>query len=605
MKRFYILILLSLIILCKKKDEEPPRVSIISPLNNESFFPDTIEIKVKAEDNEGIDYIEVFVDGILLGRAQRNFATFKWDGTSAPDSSQHTVYAKAIDFAGNIGRSKDVKFFIYSSNHPPSIKLISPDSGSILASNQVTFIFKGKDKDAFDTLFYSIYLDTIPYPIFKEPVVKDLKDTTYTLSNLLYNKKYYWQVVVRDLLGLKDTSKIFFFLTPPLNQKPLPPSNPYPPDGATDVSYTPVLKYYSFDPDGDSIYFRVKLDTSLIFSKPIINILTHDTFYNIINPLISGVKYFWRVTAYDKKGDSSISNLWKFNVKRENLNLIYSISGFWYKDIDVYYDTLFLIKVPNQLEVYYNNSGNLIFINNFTLPSFSYRIYYRKPYLFVTYGNIGPRKLGLFKIQNSNLILLDEFSLSSGAINEVLFYENHIYVILLNGFKILRINSDSFEILNSGTTNFQVLDADIGFNNLYLVGESFIETYSLNSPENPSFLYRTQTGFSGLNNIKIKNRYILVGSNYYLLLYYISDPLLAPIFIQQLPLSENIKIIKNENRLFGIFLNNSALITYPNISEIHLYSNIYYLSNIESGYINYPYFYIVSQNGLYLLLCQK
>ncbi|MEO0296148.1 MAG: Ig-like domain-containing protein, partial [candidate division WOR-3 bacterium] len=234
MKRFYILILLSLIILCKKKDEEPPRVSIISPLNNESFFPDTIEIKVKAEDNEGIDYIEVFVDGILLGRAQRNFATFKWDGTSAPDSSQHTVYAKAIDFAGNIGRSKDVKFFIYSSNHPPSIKLISPDSGSILASNQVTFIFKGKDKDAFDTLFYSIYLDTIPYPIFKEPVVKDLKDTTYTLSNLLYNKKYYWQVVVRDLLGLKDTSKIFFFLTPPLNQKPLPPSNPYPPDGATD-----------------------------------------------------------------------------------------------------------------------------------------------------------------------------------------------------------------------------------------------------------------------------------------------------------------------------------------------------------------------------------
>lgn len=606
MKKFCILILLSLILLCKKRDEEPPRVSIISPLDNESFFPDTIEIKVRAEDNEGIDYIEVFVDGILLGRTHKNFDIFKWDGTSAPDSSQHTVYAKAIDFTGNVGRSKDVKFFIYSGNHPPSIKLIAPDSGAILASNEVTFVFKGKDKDTFDTLYYSIYLDTTQYPLFKEPLVKNIKDTIFSISGLLYNKKYYWQVIVSDFLGLKDTSKMYYFLTPPSNQKPLPPSNPYPPDGATDVSYTPVLKYHSYDPDGDSIYFRIKFDTLSTFLNPILNVSTPDTFYTINNPLISGVKYFWRVTVYDKRGDSSVSNLWKFNVKKENLNLIYSISGFWYRDIDIYHDTLFLIKAPNILEVYYNSSGNLIFINSFNLPNFSYRIYYRKPYIFVTYGNIGPRKLGLFKIENSNLFLLDEFSLTSGAINEVLFYENYyIYVILLNGFKILKINSDSFETLNSVTTNFQVSDADIGFNNLYLVEESFIEAYSLNPPENPSFLYRTQTGFSGLNNIKIKNRAMLVGSNYSLLLYYIIDPLINPLFIEQLPLSENIRIIKNEDRLFSIFLNSYAFITYPNISGIHLYSDIYYLSNIESGYINYPYFYILSQNGLYILLCQK
>ncbi len=605
MRNFFLLTFLALIILCKKRDEEPPKVSIISPLDNESFFPDTIEIIVRAEDNEGIDYIEVFVDGFFLGRTKKNTDNFKWDGTSAPDSSMHTVYAKAIDFSGNVGRSKDVNFFIYSGNHPPSIKLISPDSGALLTSNEVTFVFKGKDKDTFDTLYYSIHLDTIPYPIFKEPIIKDLKDTFFSISNLFYNKKYYWQVVVSDLLGLKDTSKIFYFLTPPLNQKPLPPSNPYPPDSAIDVSYTPRLKYHSFDPDGDSIYFRLKLDTTAIFSNPIVNTLTPDTFYDISNPLISGVKYYWDVTVYDKRGDSSVSNLWKFNVKKEKFNLIYSITGHWFKDIDIYSDTIFLIKSPNELQIYYNLSGNLNFIKGFNLPNFSYRVYYNKPYLLITYGNIGPRKLGLFKIQNSNLILLDEFSLTSGAINEVLFYENYIYVILLNGFKILRINSDTFEVLNSIATDFQVLDADIGFNNIYLTGESYIETFSLSSPLNPTFLFKKNTGFSGLNNIKIKNRYILIGSSYYLLLYYISDPLLEPIPVKQLPLSENIKIIKNEERLFGIFLINSAFITYPNISGIHLYSDTYYVSNIESGYINYPYFYIVSQDGLYLLLCQK
>ncbi|MEN3043922.1 MAG: Ig-like domain-containing protein [Candidatus Hydrothermales bacterium] len=604
-KILILLILIYFFTFCKRKDEEPPRVWIISPVENESFFPDTIEIKVKAEDNEGIDYIEVFVDGTSVGKKESSYGVFLWDGSTSKDSSIHVVYAKALDFAGNVGRSRDVKFIIYSANHPPKIKLIKPDSGALLNSYKVNLIYSGKDKDIFDTLLYNVHIDTFPYPIYKEPIVRNYRDTIFTIENLNPNKRYYWQVVVSDILGLKDTSSVYFFLTPPLNRKPLPPTDPLPPDGSIDVDYTPRLSYYSFDPDGDSIYFRIKFDTSRFFINPLLNILTRDTFYRITDSLTPGLKYFWQVAVYDTKGDSAVGNIWKFTVKKNRLALVNSIEGFWYKDIEGFYDTIFALKAPNRLEIYLENLGNLNFLKSFDLPNFSYRVYYKKPYIFVLYGNVGPRKLGLYKKENLNIFFLDEFSLSSGSIKEVLFYESYIYVITLYGFKILKIISDTFAVINSKTTSFQVSDGDIGCNNLYLIGDYYLEAFSLNSPENPYSLFKKNTSFPGLTNIKIHGRYILINTNYYLLLYYISDPNLEPLLNHFLSHTENIKIIKNFKKIFGLFNFNSTNLVYTNTEGIHIYTEIFYLSGIESGFIRLPYLFIASQNGLHVLLCQK
>ena len=605
MKRFLPVLLVFIVLGCKKKDEEPPSVRILKPSQGEAFFPDTIEIKVKAEDNEGIDYIEVFVDDISIGKAQKSTATFKWDGTSVPDSSTHKVYAKALDFAGNVGRSQEIEFMVYSGNHPPAIELMYPDSGAYLTTYVCTLKYRGIDKDTFDTLFYNIHMDTLPYPIFKEPVAKKIKDTFFITDSLLPNKRYYWQVVVSDLLGIKDTSKIFYFQTPPLNQKPLPPANISPPDGAVDVDYTPQLSYTSSDPDGDSIYFRVKLDTTNSFADPLINQITPDTFLNISDSLIPGVKYYWQVTVYDEKGDSALGNIWEFTVRKVTLNQTYSITGAWYKDVTLYMDTLFVLKAPNILEIYLNTNGFLTFLSSYSLPYFSYRVYYKPPYILVTYGSSGAKKLGLYKKQGNNITFLDEISLNSGAITEVLFYQDYIYMVTLNGFKILRINSDTLEILKTVNETFQVLDGDIEFSNIYITGESYISAYSLVTPENPLFLYQKTTEYSGLKYISIKSKYLLLSSDSHIILFYITDPQSYPITIASIPITEPVVSIKENNRLFGIFSQNSAYITYPNRIGIHFFSETFYESYIESGYIDYPYFFVVSQNGLYVLKCQK
>jgi len=605
MKRFYLVLALLIAFNCKKKDEEPPLVTLLKPSKGEIFFPDTIEIKVKAEDNEGIDYIEVFVDNVSIGKTQKKIATFKWDGTSVPDSSIHRVYAKALDFAGNVGRSEEIEFMIYSGNHPPIINLIYPKLGAYLRTYICTLKYRGIDKDTFDTLYYTIYLDTLPYALFEEPVAKNIKDTFFITDSLAPNRRYYWQVVVSDLLGTKDTSKIFYFQTPPLNQKPFPPINLFPSNGAVDVDYTPWLFYTSSDPDGDSIYFRVRFDTTLLFASPIINQITPDTFLNISDSLTPGVKYYWQVKVYDERGDSAIGNIWSFTVRKVNFIEIYSIKGVWYKDIALHTDTLFALKVPNTLEIYLNNNGNLTLLSSYSLPSFSYRVYYNPPYVFVTYGTAGAKKLGLFKKEGNNIIFLDEISLNSGKINEVLFYQDYIYMVTLYGFRILKINADKFEILNTINESFQVFDGDIEFGNIYITGESYISAYSLTPPENPAYLYTKATGYAGLRNIKVKDRYLILNSDWYIILSYIYDPQSFPLIIESIPVTEDVVSIKEKGRLFGIFSQNSAYIIYPNKVGIHFFSGSFYESYIESGEISYPYFFVVSQKGLYVLKCQK
>ncbi len=600
------LFLLIFILLCKKKDIEPPSVKILKPIEGESFFPDTIEIKIKAEDNRGVDYIEAFVDGKSLGTKSGGNVTFKWDATAEKDSSEHVVYARAVDFSGNVGRSKDVNFLIFSGNHPPLIELIFPDSGAILTSYTCTLQYRGIDKDTFDTLFYTIHIDTIPYPIFKEPIAENIRDTFFVLDYLLPDKKFYWQVVVSDLLGKKDTSKVYCFQTPPENNPPSPPSNPSPQVGDTTISVLPQLSFYSYDPDGDSIYFRVKLDTINQFSMPVLDTLVSDSSIVLTDSLIPGVRYFWYVIAYDEKGNSSTSNPWYFYARKAELQEMYSESGVWFKDAKIYKDTIFVIESPDVLKIYANNYGNLTLLNSFTLPSFSYRVYYNPPYLFVTYGTPGPNTLGVYKKSGTDFNFLDEFNLNSGSISEILFYNQYIYLVTIGDFKILKLNSDTLELIKTINIDFTVYDADISFSNLYLVGDNYLEGYYLSPPDDPSFLFKKTTGYSNLKSISIYNRFVVIAADNYLLLFYISDPFLAPILLKQKDITQVINNIKVKDRYFGIFGSDKAYIIFPNIINIYNFSKNFSSSlTIESGDISYPYFVVCSQDGLYVLKCIK
>ena len=96
-------------------------------------------------------------------------------------------------------------------NSPPEIPtLTSPKNDFIFDSDKVTLIWKTKDVDK-DTLKYDVFL-------FKEgestktPIATNFAKDTLEVGGLLYNTKYYWQVVASDKVA-KTYSEVWSFKT--------------------------------------------------------------------------------------------------------------------------------------------------------------------------------------------------------------------------------------------------------------------------------------------------------------------------------------------------------------------------------------------------------
>ncbi|MCK9212399.1 MAG: fibronectin type III domain-containing protein [Ignavibacteriaceae bacterium] len=106
--------------------------------------------------------------------------------------------------------------------------------------------------------------------------------------------------------------------TQPTNNAPSTPSNPIPIDGTTEVSRSPVLSWTCSDPDaGDS----VKYDLYLASVNPP-NTLTASSWiypnYSLTG-LDTNRTYYWRVTAKDSRGASSVGPIWRFTTTTQNI----------------------------------------------------------------------------------------------------------------------------------------------------------------------------------------------------------------------------------------------------------------------------------------------
>jgi hypothetical protein len=98
---------------------------------------------------------------------------------------------------------------------------------------------------------------------------------------------------------------------PPGNRAPSAPSNPDPADGATDVSRSPVLSWTCSDPDaGDSVVFDIYFAT--VNPPNILAASNRSVATYAPSSLDTNRTYYWRITATDSKGASSVGPVWRF-----------------------------------------------------------------------------------------------------------------------------------------------------------------------------------------------------------------------------------------------------------------------------------------------------
>ncbi len=91
-----------------ENDPEPdvisPTVVLLYPVEG-STVDGTVAVAADAEDNVGVTRVEFYVDGVLANTDNSAPWGFSWNTGSLVSGTEHTIYVKAFDAAGNVGTS--------------------------------------------------------------------------------------------------------------------------------------------------------------------------------------------------------------------------------------------------------------------------------------------------------------------------------------------------------------------------------------------------------------------------------------------------------------------------------------------------------------------
>jgi hypothetical protein len=151
---------------------------------------------------------------------------------------------------------------------------------------------------------YKVYMDTIPS--FENPqIYSGIYDTSFTIENLEPGTEYYWKVVAKNLGGdslwCNKTNSFF------VGQSLIPFSLLQPESDETIKMTDPFIRWnhasaQSFNSPWKLIYY-LYLDENENFIDPVIYSIVRDTVC-LVDSLLPGTNYFWKVLAKDSRNDS-------------------------------------------------------------------------------------------------------------------------------------------------------------------------------------------------------------------------------------------------------------------------------------------------------------
>ncbi len=201
-------------------------------------------------------------------------------------------------------------------NYPPEKPVLkTPANGATNIPNDPELIWTCQDDNPEDILIYSLYTGKVKTAM---TLAGTTTETSFTLSGLEYQKKYYWKVEADDgrpsserKIAVSATWSFTTQATP--NFAPETPYDPIPADGATGVVLNPNLGWKCGDPNGDTLEFRISWGST---NTALTHTATTVSLNYPLTGLATGTSYYWRVTADDQKGSSERLNaqspIWTF-----------------------------------------------------------------------------------------------------------------------------------------------------------------------------------------------------------------------------------------------------------------------------------------------------
>ncbi|MFC1570116.1 hypothetical protein ACFL4L_07760, partial [bacterium] len=237
--------------------------------------------------NSQITEIEAFVEKFLLGNNSMN--------TEISTSPYNTDLTPWIPWT--------TPTLADGSSFLESASLIHPSNNQTQLDTVITFLWN-QVEDA-ETYFFQLSTD----PTFQTSIISDSStDTTRTVTDLSFAKKYYWRVQVKnsdDSLGpWSELSNFATFITLPVKTQ-LVSATPFP-RRANSIKLT-WRKVINADE------YSIQVSDEPGFATVLLSALTSDT-VNTLRGTVEGQKYYWRVTASNIGGPGPWSDAWNFTI---------------------------------------------------------------------------------------------------------------------------------------------------------------------------------------------------------------------------------------------------------------------------------------------------
>jgi len=118
-------------------DQVLPTARLLYPLAGQTLFG-IVEVQVDASDDRELDRVDFYINGFLESSVDASSGdspfSYSWDTRSLPINSEHSLFFKAIDAAGNESDNDAILFTIGGplDTEPPTIVLLFPQEGDTL-----------------------------------------------------------------------------------------------------------------------------------------------------------------------------------------------------------------------------------------------------------------------------------------------------------------------------------------------------------------------------------------------------------------------------------------------------------------------------------------
>lgn len=229
------------------------------PANQMKHVPTAMTLSWVASDPESqVLHYDVYFGAANDPAFLAHSTTNHFDVTGLDDTKDYYWRVVVFDSEG-ASTSGPTWTFRTKGDKPPTVPvLVAPALESIVSPFNGYLEWSAQDPEG-DPLNFDIYLGATANPPLAATSASNRLD--FSQLSLSEGTTYYWRVSARDSDDLVTDGPLWTFQTKNL-VPPIPPSDPSPADGATDLHRLPKLKWKSSDPDNQALHYVVRLGTS-------------------------------------------------------------------------------------------------------------------------------------------------------------------------------------------------------------------------------------------------------------------------------------------------------------------------------------------------------